>query len=111
VSNDFTHTAVDQALRAELEGKVVRGVPIADFVRAAFPDTHKVILQNPLQNQREGYIAAVDVYLRNVEEAKERSQTYESFASLVNYVATARFAPIKMITMGRHSVQGVVVRK
>jgi hypothetical protein len=111
VSNDFTHQAIDQALRAELEGKVIRGVPIQDFVRDAFPDTYREAVRSPLQHQQEGYIAAVNVYLRKVEEAKERPQQYESFASLVNYVATARFAPIRMIPMDGRSVKGVVVRR
>lgn len=111
VSNDFSHQAIDQALRAELEGKVIRGIPIEGFIQAAFPDTYREVARSRLQQRHKEYIAAVGLYLRKIEEVNDRSQTYESFASLVNYIATAHFAPVRMILMEGRSVKGVVDRR
>ena len=111
VSNDFSHQAVDQALRAELEGKLISDVPIDDFIQAAFPDTYPRVFESLPLNQYEGYVAAVEQYLRIVQVAKDRSEIYESFAFLVNYVATARFADTKMVLLGGRSVKGVVDRR
>ena len=111
MSNDFSHQAIDRALRAELEGKWILNVPIDDFIQAAFPDANEHALKSPTHKQYEGYIAAVKQYLRDVQLAKDRSETYESFKFLVTYVAEARFAHTKMFLLGRRSVKGQVNRR
>ena len=111
MSNDFRHLVIDPVLRAELEGKWIPDVPIDDFIQAAFPDTYPQVCKSLPLNQYEGYIAAVEQYLRIAQVAKDRSEIYDSFAFLVNYVATARFAHTKMVLLDGHSVKGGVDRR
>ena len=104
MSNDFSRQANDKALRAELDGKIILDIPIEDFVEAAFPKAYRGEQQSPLYNRRGGYLEFVKQYLQIAETATEKSQTYESFISIVNYVVRARYAPIQMV--GRRSVKG-----
>ena len=60
MSKDFTHQAIDQALRAELDGKIIRDVRIEDFVQAAFPKAYRGMQQSPLYDNRKGYFSAVE---------------------------------------------------
>ena len=108
MSNDFSHQAIDRALRQELEGKWILNVPIDDFIQAAFPDTNEHTLKSPTHKQYEGYITAVEQYLRDVQLTEDRLR---SFAFLVNYVAEARFAHTKMVLLGGRSVKGQVDRR
>jgi len=111
VSKDFTHQAIDQALRAELDGKIIRDVRIEDFVQAAFPEAYRGTQQSPLNDNRKGYFSAVEQYLRVAETAIDRSQTYKGFISIVNYVVEARYAPMEMISMDGRSVKGGLDRR
>ena len=108
MSNDFTHKAINEALQAELAGKWIRDIPIDNFIQAAFPDTNKHVLKSPPRKQYEGYIAAVEQYLRDVQLAGDWLQSFEF---LVNYVAETRFAHTKMILLSGRSVKGPVDRK
>lgn len=110
VSNNFTHQAVDQTLRAELEGKVIRGIPIEKFALEAFPKISQVVAQIPPHNQLE-YVSAVKTYLRSATEGNDRRMMYQHFISLVDQVVTARYSGVRLVLLEGRSVKGSVDRR
>lgn len=110
VSKDFTHSAIDEVLRAELEGKVI-DVPIEDFASAAFPGTYQVVVRSPPRNQQSEYVSAIEKYLQTVASSKDRWKIYQHFAALIDVVIMARYGSVRMVLLDGRYVKGSVKRK